>query len=455
VGIVKRGNNYCIRYYGPDGRQRWETIGPNRKEAETVLHQRLYEVRSGKYPIITRRTRMTFAAFTEEWKAKHLVRVRESTKRGYQRLLEYHLLPAFGDRVLSGITAADAQNFIASAAARPDALAPKSVNNALGLLKQMLAAAVEWGHLPTSPAYRVRKLRRPRRETVLWTPAEIRTFLFAAPDPWRTVWLVSISTGLRPGEVQAMRWAGQNWPDFTSNKIHVNAAYEATSKVLGAPKTDLSIRDVDMVPTVRQALLALPSRSDGGFVFPNRDGGMFVRSTMGWKWHENITAPCVRPIRPYDLRHTFASLLIMTGKNPLYISRQMGHYSAGFTLDTYGHMMDALPTRQVEWIDEIVFPEGWDAALNLHLSGALPGAMTCSSILPSEGLEPRDDAGSGSLVQSGAEECLAGGGGFEPPLTGPEPVVLPLDDPPARTQEHHHYTDRRRIVSNEPGDRQR
>ncbi len=52
MGIVRRVGKdgkavYCIRYYGPDGWQRWETIGPNKKEAETILHQRLYEVRSG------------------------------------------------------------------------------------------------------------------------------------------------------------------------------------------------------------------------------------------------------------------------------------------------------------------------------------------------------------------------------------------------------------------------
>lgn len=66
----------------------------------------------------------------------------------------------------------------------------------------------------------------------------------------------------------------------------------------------------------------------------------------------------MRKLRPYDLRHTFASLLIAAGKNPLYIARQMGHHSAGFTLDTYGHLMESLPRQEVEWIDEMVFPEG-------------------------------------------------------------------------------------------------
>lgn len=51
MGIDRRGSTWAIRYYGPDRRQRWETIGPNKREAETVLAQRIYEVRSGKFPV--------------------------------------------------------------------------------------------------------------------------------------------------------------------------------------------------------------------------------------------------------------------------------------------------------------------------------------------------------------------------------------------------------------------
>jgi integrase len=204
----------------------------------------------------------------------------------------------------------------------------------------------------------VRKLRLPRRRLPLWTPAEIRRFLLRAPEEWRPIWLVGIFTGLRPGEIQAMAWRDQNWPDFTSNRIHVTTSYEARSKVLGAPKTDRSVRDVDLVPTVRRVLEALPSRGSSGLVFPGVHGGVFPRSPWRRAWDRTILAAKVRRIRPYDLRHTFASLLIAAGKNPLYIARQMGHYSAGFTLDTYGHLMEALPRQQAEFINELVFPEG-------------------------------------------------------------------------------------------------
>ena len=411
--IVRRGQNYAIRYYDASGRQRWETVGPVRKEAETVLHQRLYEARTGKYPIVARRTRITFQAFAEEWDAKHLVRVSASTAKRYRELLRHQLLPVFGDRALSAITASAVQAFVAEAL-RSGRLAPKTINHALALLKQMLAAAADWGYLAASPLGKVRKLRLPRRPLPLWTPPELRRFLLTAPEAWRPVFLVAVFTGLRPGEIQAMRWQDANWPDFITNKIHVTKSYEARSKVLGAPKTDRSVRDVDMVPTVRQVLRGLPGRPSGGLVFPGVRGGVFPRSPWRRAWEGTIQAAKVRQIRPYDLRHTFASLLIASGKNPLYIARQMGHYSAGFTLDTYGHLMESVPRVQVEWIDEIVFPEGYEAALKLHLSGALSGAAACSPVQRPEAPDPLLDMTKRSLVQSGAAGGMVEAAGIEP-----------------------------------------
>ncbi len=199
--------------------------------------------------------------------------------------------------------------------------------------------------------------------------------------------------------------------DNLVSKIHVTMSYEARSKVLGVPKTDRSVRDVDMVPTVRQVLESLPGRE--GLVFPRAGGRVFSRDTMYDGWQRTLTEAGVRWLRPYDLRHTFASLLIAAGKNPLYIARQMGHYSAGFTLETYGHLMDALPRRQVEFIDELVFPEGWDAALNLHLCSAPQGAVACSPGQSGEARKPSENQEKRNMVHSDAAGCLVPPARFE------------------------------------------
>ncbi|HEV2282524.1 MAG TPA: tyrosine-type recombinase/integrase [bacterium] len=367
---------------------------------------------------------MTFRAFAAEWDAKHLVRVRASTAKRYRELLAHQLRPVFGDRLLSEITVAAVEAFVAEAV-QSGRLAPKTVNHALALLKQLLTTAADWGYLAASPLSKVRKLRLPRRALPIWTFAELRRFLLAAPAEWLPVWIVKVFAGLRPGEAQAMPWQDANWPDFAANKIHVTTSYEARTKVLGAPKTDRSIRDVDMVPTVRRVLETLPSRAAGGLVFPGAGGAMYGRSTMRRAWAQTIIATKVRPISPYALRHTFASLLIAAGKNPLYIARQMGHYSAGFTLEAYGHLMDSPPRTQVEWIDDLIFPEGFEAAVARHspcprpalttpLFGASAGGSGVQSSATDEELKPAPDVAFSHFVQPDAAGCMVEAAGIEP-----------------------------------------
>jgi hypothetical protein len=111
----------------------------------------------------------------------------------------------------------------------------------------------------------------------------------------------------------------------------------------------------------------------------------------------------------------YASLLVAAGKNVLYIARQLGHYAPSFTLDVYGHLLESVPMRQVEWIDEIVFPEGFAAALKLHLEGTPSSASEGHVVQPLESLEPLQDTAPSNLVQAGAAGYMVAAEGFEPP----------------------------------------
>ena len=374
--LFHRGGKWYIRYYGPDGRQRWETIGPNKKEAETVLAQRLYEVRSGKYPILRRRSRMRFAEFAEEWLQNHAkARVRASTWSTYHWLSASHLNPAFGFRFLATLTHKDISDYIAEKI-QTGKIAPRTVNHSLVLLKAMLEAAVDWGYLPHNPGRKVRKLKIGRADPPIWTIGEIRRFLLNIGDDWRPLFLVALFAGLRLGEIQALAWDRQNRPMFATRKIEVRSAYNERTGVLGRPKSDTSLRAVDMVPSVYHALVGLSMRTAAGLVFPGPGG----KPLAAWMLYDHGLRPAieragVNRIRFHDLRHTYASLLIMAGKHPKYIADQMGHASAAFTLETYGHLMGRLPVQPVEWIDDLVFPEGLEAALKLHLLGG-PNSAT-------------------------------------------------------------------------------
>ncbi len=98
--------------------------------------------------------------------------------------------------------------------------------------------------------------------------------------------------------------------------------------------------------------------------------------------------------------------------------RCLGHHSAAFTLDTYGHLMDRLPVQPVEWIDDLVFPEGLDAALKVRLSAALSGEIAGHVVQSSEERKPKTDATSSDPVHSGAAGCVVGRAGLEPATLG-------------------------------------
>ena len=242
----------------------------------------------------------------------------------------------------------------------------------------------------------------------------MRKVLLAAEEPLRSLFIASVFTGLRERELQALHWEMQNRPNFVTNKIEVTCAYDAKTKTITAPKSKRSTRTVDMVPTVRGALLTRPGNNQGGLIFPGAEGGVFSRSVVKRAYLRAVKQADVPYIRLHDLRHTFASLLIMAGKHPKYISSQMGHASAAFTLDTYGHLMDRLPVRPVEWIDDLVFPEGWEAALKMHLSGALPSARIGHPVQQPETQERMEIKAWSNLIQSDATGCMVGGAGFEP-----------------------------------------
>jgi hypothetical protein len=86
----------------------------------------------------------------------------------------------------------------------------------------------------------------------------------------------------------------------------------------------------------------------------------------------------------------------------------MGHHSAAFTLDTYGDLMDRLPVRPVEWIDDLVLPQSAATALKLRSDGDLPAAIAGHTVQSPEWLKANNDAGSDSLVQSGVTGVRGG-----------------------------------------------
>ena len=126
------------------------------------------------------------------------------------------------------------------------------------------------------------------------------------------------------------------------------------------PKTEMSVRSIDLCPTARRIFQAAARARSTGLVFsPDGTTSIGDGSWLKRQWRRAQTRAGVKaPIAWHDLRHLFVSLLITAGKHAKYISQQAGHSSAGFTLDRYGSLFETMPITPVEWWDDLIWPGG-------------------------------------------------------------------------------------------------
>jgi integrase len=158
---------------------------------------------------------------------------------------------------------------------------------------------------------------------------------------WRTFFLCAATTGVRLGELLALRWSDL---DLSTRRLWVRRSITRKGTVQ-EPKTRGSVRAIAITQTLVAALrehrMASPFRSNDALIFCTSkgtplDGVNLVRR----EFKPALRRGCLPEIRFHDLRHSFASLLIAQGEHPKLISEQLGHASVKITMDRYGHLMD-------------------------------------------------------------------------------------------------------------------
>jgi integrase len=166
--------------------------------------------------------------------------------------------------------------------------------------------------------------------------AERAELLKAARTDERPLIQFGFATGLRPGELMALRW---NRIDWIGGKVRIDL--NLVAKTEKGPKTEAGIRDVDLTPDALAALAAAKEFSflAGDHVFLNpRTGTAWeadaqIRKTL---WQPLCTRAKVRYRNPYQMRHTFASSLLTAGGNPWYVASQLGHVDVQLVYRVYG-----------------------------------------------------------------------------------------------------------------------
>ena len=268
------------------------------------------------------------------WARAHMTHLAPRTRQVYASTYDRHISPRLGGLALNVIDTEEIAAFQGNLVAA--GVGPHAVRKAMVLLGGILQRAAESKRIPTNPQRLVRKARIPRAPEVRpLAPATVER-LRGVLDP-RDATIVSVLAyaGLRPGELRLMRWRHLRDRTLLVDAAKTNS--RRTVKLLQPLGDDLS-------DWRRQSRKRDPS----DLVFPG--SAMECWTANGFeKWRRRVFVPAlerarVEHCRPYDLRHSFASLLLHEGRSVIYVARQLGH-GAELTMRTYGHVIDELEDR--------------------------------------------------------------------------------------------------------------
>ncbi len=343
MSIRKTVKGYQVSTYDADGRLRRKTFkGIDRKEAVRLERETLAERDRGERPP-DERNAPTLATFADTvWMAEGIPRWKPSTVAQYQDVLK-RLKAAFGEVQVSRIPEAKVSPWLAGLQA--EGLSARRINLYLVTLKSILKLARRRRLLREDPLAGVRLLKEPKTDVDPLDPQEVAAFLEACPEWWTPYFTVAFFTGIRPNEQAALKWGDVDWQQGT---FRIRAGLYRW--VEGTPKTESSVRDMDMLPAVAEALKAQRKQratqrlkaGQGGpelgkdyvFAMP-RGGRVNINVLRDSVWYPTLKKAKLRRRVMYQTRHTFASNALAAGESPAWVAGQLGHKGAEILFDVY------------------------------------------------------------------------------------------------------------------------
>lgn len=355
-GIYQQPNGkyaVCVRV---DGRARFRTLEAATL-AEAQAQRELLQV-AGRLGDLPLSPRLTFAEVGGRWLAEFEAKVAAGERRDrtfdlYRSQLHRHLLPRLGRRRLVLITADDVVAIARELQA--DGLSPWTVKRILAALSCVFTFALRRGYINTHPFHRLERDERPhplRSDQRVLTRTELARLFAACPPRYRPLLLTGAYTGLRLSEVLGLAWDDV---DFAAGVIHVRHQLARGRRGVPPhrilPKTRASIREIPLLPqlaaVLRQHKRGCHFSSGSDYVFATSNGTPLLHHNVSKRVLRRAAVGAAldgpdRRVRFHDLRHTFASHLIIDIRlDVAQVSRILGHARTSMTLDTYTHLFEA------------------------------------------------------------------------------------------------------------------
>lgn len=365
-------------YTTPDvnGKRRrfFETIHGKKSDAQKRLNELLVNIDKGVYIPIGH---TTIAEHLNSWLNGYVkTNCSPRTLEGYQSIINNHLIPAFGGLQLKLLTPQIIQNYYGKACGK---LSHRTVHHQHRVLSESLKYAVRQGYLGRNPCELVDPPKPRKKIMRTMTPGEVEALLNVTKDSYYyPIIYTAISSGLRQAELLGLRWRDI---DIDMLSISVNQVlYKRSGQTaFKEPKTAHSRRRVAMTSKLaaflktfraHREILALEMDnilSLDALVFTSITGEPLNPSVLTHNFHKLASKAGLSGVRFHDLRHSFASLMLLRGAKPKVISEALGHSSVAFTMDVYSHIIEGMQDDAMALLDGVL-PAGVPQTINAKLT---------------------------------------------------------------------------------------
>ena len=288
-----------------------------------------------------------FKDFVEVWYGEKCIEWRASHQKTVRDDIDKRLIPRFGEMMVGNITKADILAFradLAKAQARgkKQTLSNPRINKILNPLRQILCEAADRYDFRT-PFVNIKQLKVKRTDVEPFTLEEVKRIIDAIRIDFKQYITVRFFTGMRTGEAHGLKW---KYVDFDRRLILIRETVVDGEEAY--TKTDSSQREIQMSQLVFDALKEQEksTRNISEFVFCNREGHpLDYKNVNNRVWKPLLRHLGLKVRRPYQCRHTAATLWLGAGENPEWIARQLGHTTTEMLFRVYSRYVPNLTRR--------------------------------------------------------------------------------------------------------------
>ena len=278
------------------------------------------------------------------------IKVRPSSHQTYRGYIENHIKPNIGSIPLNKLTSLELQKFYKKllgngrverieSKKQPKGLSAKTVRNINQIISSALNLAIEQKLLLTNPADACALPKLEHREMKTLPVEQLTSFLREAKESGVfEMYYIELATGLRRGELLSLKWRDI---DLEHGSLRVQRQIaRIDGEIVEAPlKTKNAYRTLPLSADAIDVLKAQRKKcGNSQYVFPSPTGGLISPDSVLHMLHRVLKRAGLPKVRFHDLRHTFATLALQNGVDIKTVSGMLGHFSAGFTLDTYAHV---------------------------------------------------------------------------------------------------------------------